>query len=106
MPTALLDRSLLHPLLPLGCRELIVSDRMALVLQVPGLCVLQIFKGRAHVSIRAFMPQSGGQAKVGISREYTQYNRFGIVTSKFQPTKALPQSLSSLPTPVLGGTLA
>lgn len=58
------------------------------------------------MSIKAFTPQSGGQAKVGISREYTQYNRFGVMTSKFPPTKALPQSLSSLPTPVLGGTLA
>lgn len=44
VPTALLDLSLPHPLFPLGCCELSVLDHVALVLQVPGLCVLETFK--------------------------------------------------------------
>lgn len=50
----------------LGCYEPSAPDHMALVLRVPGCCVLKIFK--EEKSIRASMPQSGGWTKVGISR--------------------------------------
>lgn len=65
--------------------------------------VLQNLQGRAHESVRALVPQSGGQGQ-GISRGIHVVQSHWDHGLKSSSTKGTSSRAFSLPTPTLGGT--